>query len=77
MLTGGATAWAASILVYGTNDTGTGGRIGDLTGFLFQLGVFALLTVMFRTGATGTSRTARVMLRIEYVLLGLASTWSP
>ena len=76
VLTTGAAAWAASILLYGTNDTGFGGRVGDVTGFLFQIGVFALLTAMFRTGATGTSRTARVMLRVEYVLLGLASLWS-
>ena len=75
-LTGGAVAWAASIFVYGTNDTGFGGRVGDLTGLLFQLGVFALLTVMFHTGATGPSRAARIMLRVEYVLLGLASLWS-
>jgi hypothetical protein len=76
VLTAGAAAWAGSILLYGTNDTGFGGRVGDVTGFLFQVGVFALLTAMFRTGATGTSRTARVMLRVEYVLLGLASLWS-
>jgi hypothetical protein len=75
-LTGGATAWAASIFVYGTNDKGFGGRVGDLTGLLFQLGVFALLTVMFHTRATGTSRAARIMIRVEYVLLGLASVWS-
>jgi hypothetical protein len=75
-LTGGAVAWAASIFVYGTNATGFGGRVGDLTGLLFQLGVFALLTVMFHTRATGTSRVARIMIRVEYVLLGLASVWS-
>jgi hypothetical protein len=75
-LTGGAAAWAASIFVYGTNAKGFGGRVGDLTGLLFQLGVFALLTVMFRTRATGSSRSARIMIRVEYVLLGLASVWS-
>jgi len=76
VLTTGAALWSASIFVYGSNATGLGGRVGDVTGFLFQLGVFALLTVMLRTGATGTSRAARVMIRVEYVLLGLASTWS-
>ena len=75
-LTGGAAAWAASIFVYGTNAKGFGGRVGDLTGLLFQLGVFALLTVMFHTRATGRSRAARVMIRVEYVLLALASAWS-
>ena len=75
-LTGGALAWATSIFVYGTNDPGFGGRVGDVTGLTFQLGVFALLTVMFHTRATGPSRGARIMIRVEYVLLGLASVWS-
>ena len=51
-------------------------RITDLTGFAFQLGVMALLTVMMRTQAVGTSRKARIALRVEAVLLTLASIWS-
>lgn len=76
VLTVGAGLWAGSIFAFGTNATGLGGRIGDVAGFAFQLGVFALLTVMVRTRATGVSRLARILLRVEFVLLGLASLWS-
>ncbi|EWT01190.1 hypothetical protein N865_11160 [Intrasporangium oryzae NRRL B-24470] len=76
VLTAGATIWSASNFVFGPTADGVGGRVGDLTGFLFQVGVFALLTVMLRTSATGTSRAARAMVRVEFVLLGLASLWS-
>ncbi|NRQ33366.1 hypothetical protein HII36_16135 [Nonomuraea sp. NN258] len=75
-LTAGTLAWAASIFMYGTVNTGFEQRVGDLTGLAFQLGVFALLTVQIRTRATGTSRVARVMLKVELALLGLASLWS-
>jgi hypothetical protein len=77
VLTAGTLAWAVSIFTVGTvADTGAGVRFGDLTGFLFQLGLFALLTVQLRTFATGLSRKARGMIQVEYVLLGLASLWS-
>jgi hypothetical protein len=75
-LTAGTLAWATSIFAFGTMADGIQGRVGDLTGLLFQLGVFCLLTIQIRTRATGTSRAARVMLKVEAVLLGLASVWS-
>ncbi len=75
-LTAGTLAWAASTFAFSPTADGVGGRIGDLTGLLFQLGVFCLLTIQIRTRATGTSRAARVMLKVEVVLLGLASVWS-
>jgi hypothetical protein len=75
-LTAGALAWAASIYVFTTDPQGVPGRIGDLTGLLFQLGVFSLLAVQYRTGAVGTGRGARVFLRVEAVILGIASIWS-
>jgi hypothetical protein len=43
---------------------------------VFQLGLFALLRVQLRTRATGVSRTAVAMLRVEHVLLALAAVWS-
>jgi hypothetical protein len=64
------------MFVFGPNAEGVGARVGDLTGLAFQLGVFALLTAMLRTGATGVTRKARAMIKVEYVLLGLASLWS-
>ena len=75
-LTAGALTWAATIFTVGTVADGMGGRIGDLGGLAFQLGLFGLLTVQFRTLATGVSRKAVAMLKVEYVLLALASIWS-
>jgi len=75
-LTTGSLLWAASTFVFGPNGEGIGARVGDVTGFFFQVGVFALLTAMLRTGATGATKKARAMIRVEYVLLGLASLWS-
>jgi hypothetical protein len=75
-LTTGTLLWAASTFVFGPNGEGVGARVGDITGFFFQVGVFALLTAMLRTGAIGVTRKARAMIRVEYVLLGLASLWS-
>jgi hypothetical protein len=75
-LTAGTLLWAASTFVFGPNGEGIGSRVGDITGFCFQVGVFALLTAMLRTGAIGVTRRARAMIRVEYVLLGLASLWS-
>ena len=75
-LTAGTLAWATSIFLYGTQNTGFAERFGDLTGLLFQGGVFALLTVQARTQATGITRVSRIMLRVEAVLLALASVWS-
>lgn len=75
-LTAGALSWAAATFVFGPAGVGVGGRIGDLTGLLFQLGVFCLLWVQFRTRALGSSRAVSVALTIEAVVLGLAGVWS-
>lgn len=76
-LTAGALAWAGAMFPLGSNPESSAGiAITDLTGLAFQLGVFALLTVQLKTRATGTSRAAVAMLKVEYVLLALASVWS-
>lgn len=75
-LAAGAGIWAATGYAFDTLDDGLGARIGDLGGLAFQLGVFALLTLMIRTRATGTSRAARIGLRVECGLLAVASVWS-
>ncbi|NIK59471.1 hypothetical protein [Kribbella shirazensis] len=72
-LTAGTLAWAASIFAFSTVNEGVPERIGDLTGLAFQLGVFCLLTVQFRTRATGSST---ILLKVEGVILGIASLWS-
>jgi hypothetical protein len=75
-LTVGSLAWATSILLFTTDPHGVRGRIGDLTGLAFQFGVFCLLMVQFRTRAIGLSRAARVGLKVEAVILGIATVWS-
>lgn len=76
-LAGGAALWAASIFAVGSNpDTSIGVAISDLGALPFQVGVMGLLGVMFRTGAIGVGRGARIAVRIERVLLGLAMLWT-
>jgi len=76
-LTAGALAWSGAMFAFGTNPQESGRMaVTDLTGLAFQLGVFALLTAQLKTRATGTSRAAVVLLKVEYVLLALASVWS-
>ncbi|GAA1132250.1 hypothetical protein GCM10009630_32770 [Kribbella jejuensis] len=72
-LTTGTLIWAASIFTWTPDPKGTEGRIGDLAGLAFQLGVFCLLTIQIKTRATGKST---VLLKVEAVILGLASIWS-
>ncbi len=75
-LTAGTLAWAASIFAFSTVNEGVPERVGDLTGLAFQLGVFCLLAIQFRTRATGLGRGSVVLLKVEAVILGIASVWS-
>ena len=50
--------------------------VNDLGALPFQASLFALVTLQLRTGATGTTRLARAMLRVEYGLLALATLWT-
>ena len=50
--------------------------VSDLSALPFQLGLFVLVTAQLRTLATGTSRWPAGMLRVEYVLLVLATLWT-
>lgn len=73
----GSGLWAAGMLVYGVNPTDTvGGHVTNLTGLAFQLGLFGLVAAQLRTRATGVSRVARAMLKVEFVLLALATLWT-
>lgn len=75
-LTAGALTWAATIFTVGMTTDGVDARIADLGGLAFQLGLFGLLTVQLRTRATGITRRAVAMLKVEYVLLSMATIWS-
>lgn len=73
----GALSWSVSSFALGFNpDSSWGTTIQDLTGFAFQVGAMSLVVLQLRTAATGLSRGARVMLRVEQVLLSLAIIWS-
>ena len=74
LLTAGAVAWSSMIMVFGFDRLeDTAGRIGHNTGaVLFQLGLLALLRVLWRTRALGDGRLARAAIRVEVVVLGLA-----
>jgi hypothetical protein len=72
----GTVLWASTMVIWGGTAQGFGGRMGDLAGLAFQLGLFGLLQVQLRTRATGTSRKAVAMIKVEHVLLALASLWS-
>jgi hypothetical protein len=74
MLTVGALAWASMITVFGMDRLDdTAARIGHNSGaLLFQIGVLALVRVLWRTEALGTGRLARLALRVETGALALA-----
>ncbi len=73
----GAAIWSAAVWTFGASPTSNLGIVvTDLGALPFQLGLIGLVTAQLRTGATGTSRAARGMLRVEYVLLTLASLWT-
>ncbi|WP_409329204.1 hypothetical protein [Trujillonella humicola] len=69
----GSAIWAGGILAFGLDpQDGWQGLTYNLTSFLFQVGLVALVSVQLRTGAIGTGRLARFLLHAEHVLLGLA-----
>lgn len=74
LLTGGALAWAATIAAFGLNpEELTAGHTTAMVGAgLFQVGLLAVLRVLWRTQALGTGRVARTFLVIENVLVALA-----
>lgn len=78
LLTTGALAWATTMALFGLNpEELTLGHSAAMVGAgLFQVGLIALLRVLWRTRALGTGRVARVFLVIEnvLVLLAMAST---
>jgi len=77
VVTAGALIWAGAMAAVGnTPSDSLGITITDLGAVPFRLGLFSLVTAQLRTRATGTSRAAVGLLRVEYVLLTLATVWS-
>lgn len=76
-LAAGAGAWSAVSFVYGYNpDSELGVKLTDLSALAFQAGAFVLVGLQMKTRATGLSRKALGMLKVERVLLSLAMLWS-
>ncbi|HET7349538.1 MAG TPA: hypothetical protein VFJ28_01225 [Marmoricola sp.] len=73
MLSAGAAAWALTIFAFSPNphETVPLALYGIGSG-AFQIGVLALLRVLYRTNALGEGRLARFVLRMEAVFLSLA-----
>ena len=79
MLTVGALAWSSMIAVFGLNtDTTAYQYAHNASALLFQVGVLALVRVLWRTKAIGAGKVARTVLRVEVgaLTLAMASTIS-
>jgi hypothetical protein len=77
MVAAGALIWAGTTAAVGnTPDWSVGIAISDFGALPFQLGLFALVAAQLKTQATGVTRFARGMLRVEFGLLALATLWT-
>ena len=65
LLTAGALTWAAAIGILGLD----GEKLEHAASGAFQVGLFALVSVLWRTRALGEGRLARAAIRTELVLL--------
>ncbi len=74
LLSVGALAWSASIVTLGVDPAGNPNELllFGLGSGLFQLGLLALLRVLWRTRALGKGRIARAALIVESVLVTFA-----
>ncbi len=73
LLTAGAILWAACFPLVGNDPDTTAGLLTFGVGSgTFQLGLLALLRVLWRTQALGAGRIARGVLRVEAALVSLA-----
>lgn len=74
LLSIGALAWSASIVALGVDPVGNPAELllFGLGSGLFQLGLLALLRVLWRTRALGAGRIARAALIVESVLVSVA-----
>ncbi|MCB0893954.1 MAG: hypothetical protein H6529_05785 [Nocardioides sp.] len=78
LLSTGALAWAAGMVVIGSDPSGgTEEAVFSTVSGLFQIGLLGLLTVLWQSQALGEGRLARFFLRLEagVLLLAIASTF--
>jgi hypothetical protein len=79
LLTVGALAWSSMIATFGLNSESTIYQYAhNASALVFQLGVLALVRVLWRTDAIGSGKVARTVLRVETgaLVLAMASTAS-
>ena len=73
LLTAGAAIWAAAMVLFGLDPTTRAGEMGySLASGIFQLGLLALLSVLWQTDALGTGKVAKAAIGVETVLVTLA-----
>lgn len=73
LLTTGAVLWAAGMVAFGLDPQTPLGEAGySATSGVFQLGLLALLRVMWRSQALGTGKLAKAAITLETVLVCLA-----
>ncbi len=73
LLTAGAVTWAAAMVLFDLDPSSRTGVIGYAFGSgFFQVGVLALLWVLWQTNALGNGRIAKAALIVETVLLTFA-----
>jgi hypothetical protein len=73
LLSGGALTWALGMVLFGLDPQTPVGEAGySAASGLFQLGLLALLRVLWRTNALGSGRIAKAALVIETVLVCFA-----
>ena len=73
----GSLIWSATTFAVNPQPTDPVGiALTDLGALPFQIALFGLVTIQLKTRATGVTRVARGMLKVEYVLLTLATLWT-
>lgn len=73
LLSGGALTWAVGMVLFGLDPQTAAGEAGySAASGLFQLGLLALLRVLWQTNALGTGKIAKAVIMVETVLVGLA-----
>ena len=73
LLSTGAALWAIAMVLFGLDPATRAGEAGySLASGIFQLGLLALLHVLWRTDALGSGRIAKAAIGVETVLVALA-----
>lgn len=73
LLASGSALWAAAMVLFGLDpQTRAGVVVYAIASGVFQLGLLALVHVLWRTSALGAGRVARAFLALQAILISLA-----